>query len=109
MREKIRDMTIRFASLVLFAAICSSADASEGASEGAKTPSFRDQVSEIEQAPDGRYRVRFQQRGVVYTVEEKDKSGVQCLMRSVKLLKDVNVQFDPETRKVVGCDVVVPK
>jgi len=74
-----------------------------------RNPSFRDQVSEIQQAPDGRYRVRFQQRGIVYTIEEKDKSGLQCLLRSVRLLKDVNVQFDPETRKVVGCDLVVPK
>jgi len=81
----------------------------EEASSAQKPPAFRDQVSEIEQGRDGSFRVKFLQRGVVYTIPDKDKSSVQCLMRSVKLLKDVNVQFDPESRSVVGCDIVVPK
>ena len=98
-------MSHRIAFVALLASLSSSAECP--ASE--KPPAFRDQVSEIEQVRDGSYRVRFQQRGVVYTIEEKDKAGIQCLMRSVKLLKDVSVQFDSESRKVVGCDLAVPK
>jgi hypothetical protein len=107
-------MSFRLAVLCLVAAVPSwavedSLNKPDGGPMKEKPPAFRDQVSEIEQGRDGSFRVRFLHRGVVYTLPEKEKSAVQCLMRSVKLLKDVNIHFDPESRSVVGCDIVVPK
>ncbi|MEN9724474.1 MAG: hypothetical protein RJB38_2460 [Pseudomonadota bacterium] len=66
---------------------------------------FRDQVSGISPSntKPGAHQVTFVQRNWSYQVDSQNTTLMLCLMRSVKLLKDAEIQIDPETRAVTGC------
>ena len=69
-----------------------------------------DQVAEVERSADGASnRVMFQNKAGYYRVDTKNPDVSNCLLYSVKNLKDIELQIDSETKQIQGCKRISPK
>lgn len=92
---------VLYCCLAVFFLVIQSARTSEGST---------DQVAEAEMSADGAsYRVMFQNRAGYYRVDTKNQDVSNCLLYSVKNLKDIQLEIDSETKQVQGCKRIPPK